>query len=155
MKPFKYIKKAKYIFKPNFKIIGKVRPVFEIKDLEKEIGVYSATPDFIKNNYGPIANMTLDKVPKWYYDEAFELGLYPNDFPAFSGWHCDASKRESYFGQPNPNQIKVSKHIICSVSSHEDDVNNAQFLNQELKTALKITEQNTIVGLVAVKLITN
>lgn len=132
-----------YKFIPNFKIIDCLdNKNYSIEDFEKEIGVYSATPDFIRNNCGKIANSILDRIPEWYYQEAKKLSLFPNcdvrihrlypsDIPAYPGWHCDGEFRETYFSQPDMNRIKVSKHITCTMSTHHEGVSNTQFLNQE------------------------
>ena len=131
---------TKYKFQPNIEVCGKCsQSTFSIEELSNEVGVYSATPEFIRNNCGPIANMILDNIPQSYYDEAKELGLYPNcdvrihrlypgDYPAYPGWHCDGEYRETYFSQPDLNKIKVSKHIICTVSNDEAGITRPEFL---------------------------
>jgi hypothetical protein len=132
------------MFKPNFYTVGGFQGVFPIAELEKEIGVYSATPEFIKKKCGGITNAILSQVPSWYYDEADRLKLYPNcdirihrlyptDYPAYPGWHCDGEFRETYFSQPDLNRIQVHKHLIATVSSHEDGVSNTEFLNQDFE----------------------
>lgn len=137
----RFSRSVHYSFKPNFKIIAKIKPIYDISDLEKEIGVYSASPDFIRKNCGAITNSILDAIPSWYYHEAKELGLYPNcdvrihrlypgDYPAYPGWHCDGEFRETYFSQPDLNKIPVSKHIFVCVSSHSDGVANPEFLDR-------------------------
>jgi hypothetical protein len=144
---------VKYQFNPNIKVINELSPTNPIESFEKEVGVYSATPEFIRDNCGAIANQILDLIPSYYYDEAKELGLYPNcdirihrlypsDYPAYPGWHCDGEYRETYFSQPDLNKIKVSKHIICTVSSHELGISNCRFLNEpfEFETEKKDEE---------------
>lgn len=134
-----------YNFRPKFEVLDALpQGHFDIADLEKEIGVYSATPKFIEDNCGPIANWILDMVPSWYYDEAKSLGLYPNadirihrlypsDYPAYPGWHCDGEFRETYFSQPDLDRIQVHKHLICTVSSHPEGVSNCQFLMDDFE----------------------
>lgn len=129
-----------YEFQPRVERVGALLSGQRtIAEMEREIGVYSATPDFVQHHCGPIANGILARVPYWYFDEAKALGLYPNidvrihrlypgDFPAYPGWHCDGEFRETYFSQPDLDRIKVSKHITCTVSSHEGGVSCAQFL---------------------------
>lgn len=140
-----------YEFKPNIKTIGYIKPCYSIEELAQEIGVYSATPQFIKKNCGKIANDILDIIPKTYYEEALNLGLYPNcdirihrlypgDYPGYPGWHCDGEYRETYFSQPDLNRIKVSKHIIVTVSSNEYGISNCQFLDESFSFQSK--EQN-------------
>lgn len=128
-----------YNFTPNFRVVNRVAPTASIAALEGERGVYSATADFVREHCGPIANGILDAVPGWYFDEAESLGLFPNidvrvhrlypgDFPAYPGWHCDGEYRETYFSQPDLDRIKVSRHVIATVSSHENGVSNCAFM---------------------------
>lgn len=128
-------------FNKNFETIGRHHPIYPIDDLEKEVGVYSATPEFVRKHCGSIANALLDIIPTWYFDEAKAKELYPNidvrihrlypgDFPAYPGWHCDGVYRETYFSQPSPKHTKVAKHIILSVSSCEEGVSSTQFLDE-------------------------
>lgn len=132
---------VKYTFIPQFSDIEDFQPTFPIADLEKEVGVYSATPEFVRQHCGDIAKLILSKVPDWYYDEAEALKLYPNcdirihrlypsDYPAYPGWHCDGEYRETYFSQPDLNHIKVHKHLTATASSHPDGVSTTEFLDQ-------------------------
>jgi hypothetical protein len=68
----------KYAFAPKFEVVKEIQPIYSIEDLEKETGVYSATPEFVRSNCGPIACQFLDAVPDWYYKKAKTLGLFPN-----------------------------------------------------------------------------
>jgi hypothetical protein len=131
-----------YSFAPNFREVAAVEPTASIADLEKERGVYSATPAFVRQHCGDIARACLAAVPDSYYAEAEALKLYPNcdvrihrlypgDFPAYPGWHCDGEYRETYFSQPDLDRIHVSKHITGCVSSHPVGVSCCQFLNEE------------------------
>lgn len=110
-----------------------------IAEMERERGVYSAKPDFVREHCGPIANAALDLVPAWYYDEARGLKLFPNvdvrihrlypgDYPAYPGWHCDGEFRETYFSQPDLDRIHVHKHLTMTVSTNELGVSCTQFL---------------------------
>lgn len=138
-----------YSFRPNFNIVAKIDPpTYAIADFDAEIGVFSATPEFVRAHAGPLANRILDHVPEWYYDRAKDLGLYPNvdvrihrlypgDFPAYPGWHCDGEYRETYFSQPDLDKIPVSGHLICTLSSHADGVSNTRFLKDEFTCAIK------------------
>lgn len=131
-----------YIFKPNYETISKVEGVRTIPFLEKEVGMYSATPEFVREFGGPISKELLGIVPEWYYEEGRKKGLmpnidirihrlYPGDYPAYPGWHCDGEFRETYFSQPDLDRVNVSKHIICTISSHDGGVSNPEFLNEE------------------------
>lgn len=128
-------------FADHSSIIATFSPTASIGDLEKEIGVYSATPTFVRRNCGEIARDILSHVPDAYYALCEELGLYPNcdvrihrlypgDYPAYPGWHCDGEYRETYFSQPDLDKIPVSYHLTATVSSHEDGVSNTQFLRE-------------------------
>jgi hypothetical protein len=127
----------KYTFKPNFSIVAEFPKVFSIAEIEKEVRVCSATPEFVKKKCGLIANMILSQVPDWYYEEADKLKLYPRcdvrihrlyptDYPARPEWHCDGEFREIRSSQPD----KIHKHLTATVSSHEGGVSSTEFLNQ-------------------------
>lgn len=132
-----------YHFKPNFSVMKEVSPgCVPIRDMEKESGVYSASPEFVKKNCGDIARMLLSHVPDWYYAKAEELKLYPNcdvrvhrlypsDYPAYPGWHCDGEFRETYFSQPDLDRIQVHYHITATISTNPDGVSNTQYLCDE------------------------
>lgn len=155
---------ATYLFKPQYSIVENFAGVAKISDLEKEVGVYSATPEFVKEHCGKIAISILDCVPDWYFDKARELGLYPNcdvrihrlypgDFPAYPGWHCDGEFRETYFSQPDLDKINVHHHLTATVSSHEDGVSNTQFLDEEFACDVEdVNSEHTLWGQVDVKL---
>lgn len=141
-----------YEFRPQFQVIGSVPGHAAIADLERERGVYSATPEFVEQHCGGIARRILAQIPSWYFDEAARLGLYPNcdvrihrlypgDFPAYPGWHCDGEYRETYFAQPDLARIQVHKHITCTVSSHADGVSNTQFLDEPFTVSLSPPDQ--------------
>ena len=128
-----------YHFINTSEIIATFPGVYPIDDLEKEIGVYSATPEFVRANCGAIANGILDQVPVSYYERCKELGLFPNcdvrihrlypsDYPAYPGWHCDGEYRETYFSQPDLDKIPVSYHLTTTASSHEAGISNTQYL---------------------------
>lgn len=150
--------KVAYNFEPNFSVLCELPGLFAIEELEQEVGVYSATPDFVRENCGPIANMVLSMVPQSYYDEASDLGLFPNvdvrihrlypgDFPAYPGWHCDGEYRETYFSQPDLNRIKVSKHLTWSGSSHPSGVSNTQFLDEQFQFSTeKVDSEHVLWG---------
>ena len=126
-------------FTPNFAVIAETAGTFSIADMERETGVYSANPEFVRANCGPIANRLLDLIPGAYYDKAERLKLWPNcdvrihrlypgDFPAYPGWHCDGEFRETYFAQPDLDRIGVSDHITATVSTGQ--VCSPQFLDE-------------------------
>jgi hypothetical protein len=132
---------ANYDFAPAFEILSSHQSHYPIADLERERGVYSATPTFVRAHCGDIACHLLASVPDAYYAEAERLHLFPNcdvrihrlypgDVPAYPGWHCDGEYRGTYFSQPDLDRIKVSKHITAHVSSCADGVSCTQFLNE-------------------------
>ena len=141
-----------YRFVPAFSVVGNVSPTATIGELAQEVSVYSATPDFIRKHCGPIAQRILGVVPDWYYDEAARLGLFPNadirihrlypgDFPAYPGWHCDGEYRETYFAQPDLDRIQVHNHLVCTVSTSPSGVSNTQFLAEPF--AFRLEDQPT------------
>lgn len=144
---------TRYRFVPAFQEVATVAPTASIAELEKERGVYSATPTFVRQHCGDIARACLAAVPDSYYTEAESLRLYPNcdvrihrlypgDFPAYPGWHCDGEFRETYFSQPDLNRIRVSKHITGSVSSHEGGVSCCQYLDEPFECEIDEPSQD-------------
>lgn len=132
-----------YLFTPNYQFIGNTDPIATVAELADEQGMYSASPEFLKRHGGPIANRIFDSVPQSWFDECYGRRLFPNidirihrlypgDYPAFPGWHCDNSYRETYFSQPDLDRTPVSNSIICTVSSHENGVSNTEFLDEVL-----------------------
>ena len=142
-------------FNNNYNCVGKVKGVYSfLEELDREIGIYSATPEFAYENSGPIVKSILDGIPKSYYQLAKENGLYPNidvrihrlypgNYPAYPGWHCDAHFRETYFGQPKEEYTTVSNHLICTVSSNEGGISNTVFARESLELEIK-PEENGI-----------
>lgn len=131
----------RYDFVPAFGVVDEAQGCRSIAEMEKERGVYSATPAFVREHCGDIARGLLALVPDWYYAEAERLKLWPNcdvrvhrlypgDFPAYPGWHCDGEFRETYFSQPDLDRIKVSRHITATVSTHAGGVSSPQFLDE-------------------------
>lgn len=135
-----------YHFRPCFKTQQVGAGVYSVSELADETGVYSATPAFVRQHCGPIANMFLAAVPDSYYTLADTLHLYPNcdvrihrlypsDYPAYPGWHCDGEFRETYFSQPDLDRIPVQQHIIATASTCLGGVSNTQFLNEPFEFA--------------------
>lgn len=149
---------TQYIFHPNFSVACRVPGHRSIAELEQERGVYSATPEFVRTHCGPIANELLDCIPQSYYTKCGLLGLhinidirihrlYPGDFPAYPGWHCDGEFRETYFSQPDLDRLKVSDHLCCTISSHSYGVSNTQFLAEPFHVEVEPPdEQHTLWG---------
>jgi hypothetical protein len=137
-------------FIPDFKVVSMVRGTASIGELAEEVAMFSATPKFMRENGGPIVAQLLDGVPDEWYAECDRLGLYPNgdvrihrlypgDFPAYPGWHCDGEYRETYFSQPDLNKVPLSRHVIATVSSVEGGVSNPQFLMDPVTLPVDMT----------------
>jgi hypothetical protein len=150
-----------YTFAPNYRIVDTICGIYSIPALADEIGCYSATPEFIRAYCGPIANSLLDAVPSDYFDDAKRLGLFPNadirihrlypgDYPAYPGWHCDGEFRETYFSQPDLDKIPVHRHLVGTVSTSSDGVSNTQFLAEPFTATLtRVPDQEiTLWGMV-------
>jgi hypothetical protein len=147
-----------YTFAPNYEVIREVQPFATIKDLEREVGVYSATPDFVRRHCGDIGKYLLSIVPETYYAKCEELKLlpnidirihrlYPGDLPAYPGWHCDGEFRETYFSQPDLERVKVSNHLACTISSSPLGISNTQYLDQPFSAMIKEpSRDNTLWG---------
>lgn len=148
----------RYSFKPNLKIVGAFYGKASVQDLSEEVGVYSASPEFVREHCGPIAKSMLDAVPQWYYEEARELGLYPNvdvrihrlypgNFPAYPGWHCDGEYRETYFAQPDMHKIKVHHHLTGTVSTEDVGISCTEFLIEPVECDIAGSDsENTFWG---------
>lgn len=153
-----------YRFRPNYEIVGQVPAVRRIAEIADEVGMYSATPDFVRRHGGAIGRGILERIPDWYYRETADKGLsvnidirihrlYPGDFPAYPGWHCDGEFRETYFSQPDLDRINVSRHLICTVSSHEGGVSNTEFLDEAFEIGVdRPTPDHTLWGQVHTRL---
>lgn len=132
-----------YNFNANHSVVASTKGCATIEELEKEQGMYSATPEFCYEHGGPITRNLLELVPQSYLDETEERGLfanidvrvhrlYPGNYPAYPGWHCDAQFRETFFGQPRTERTEVSDHLIATVSTHESGVSLTEFVDDEL-----------------------
>lgn len=135
------------VFTPDFRRVGSVPGVADIKELSQETSVYAASPEFVRKNCGPIAIGILDAVPTEYIQRCHDLGMRPNidvrihrlnigELPAVPGWHCDGAFRETYFSQPDIDRVPTRDHIIATVSSSKDGVSNTQFIDQPINVSL-------------------
>lgn len=127
------------LLEPDFASVGNVAPNATIADLAEETGVYSASPDFVREHCGPIARGILAEVPNSFFERCDELGFYPNidvrvhrlypgDFPAVPGWHCDGEYRKDYHSQPDLRRGMDHGHIVCSVSTDPGGVSNTELV---------------------------
>lgn len=144
----------KYKFEPKIDILGQVKPTWDIDTLTNEIGVYAASPKKVRDVCGPIANTILDTVPDWWYRKCAELNMLPNidvrvhrlnvgEYPAVPGWHCDGALRETYFGQPDLNRVKIRDTILCVVSSKESGVSNPEIITEPTTVEIKKPESSS------------
>lgn len=134
---------AQHIFAPDYHGIANLRPTATIAELAGERGMYSATQAFMRAHGGPLVQTVLDAVPASWLELCASLHLYPvgdvrihrlypGDVPAYPGWHCDGEYRETYFSQPDLDKIPISRHLICTISSHADGVSLTEFLDEEV-----------------------
>jgi hypothetical protein len=130
-----------FTFLPDFGPVGSFRGLATVAELAEETGVYSASPDFVRANCGPLAVSILDAVPADYYDRAASLGLYPNidvrihrlypgDFPAVPGWHADGEFRADYHSQPELDKIPEHSHLTGTISTDENGVSLTQLVTE-------------------------
>ncbi len=129
------------IFKPESKIIGRLKPDASIEEIDAETSVYAASPEFVRKHCGPIANRILDAVPASYFELCASLGMLPNidvrvhrlnigEFPAVPGWHCDGAYRETYFATPDVDRVHVRDTVLCSVSTDAGGVSNFDIITE-------------------------
>lgn len=133
-----------YIFTPDFKVIGSYTPTATIEEIAQEVGMYSASPAFVRDHGGRLTNEILDQVPQDWFEEAKELGLYPNidvrvhrlytgDFPAVPGWHCDGEFRKDYQSQPELSKIPTHRHIVGTLSTSTTGVSLTEFVTDSIE----------------------
>ena len=139
------------LFIPEIKVIGDVAPTRTVGELADETSVYAASPDFVRQNCGPIANGILDAVDQSYFDLCKKLGMLPNidirvhrlnigEYPAIPGWHCDGVKRETYHGQPDMDKIRIRDTVLCTVSM--GSICNPEVATEQLEIAIPQIEDD-------------
>lgn len=137
-------------FEPELDVVGQFPATATIAELADEVGVYSASPRFVRDTCGPLANKILDAVPATFYDEATALGLlpsidvrihrlYPGDFPAYPGWHCDGEYRENYQSQPDLTKVAEHHHLVGTISTEEAGVSLTEFITSPFTAHLTET----------------
>lgn len=136
-----------YHFEPSLQQVGSFAPTATIEQIAEEVGIYSASPNFIRDNGGPLTNAILDQIPSDWFAEAEDLGLYPNidvrvhrlykdDFPAVPGWHCDGEYRKTYHSQPELDKIVMHRHIVGTVSTSPTGVSLTEFVTDPLSVEI-------------------
>lgn len=138
----------RYRFIPEIEQVEEFTPIASISDLAEEVGMYSASPDFVREHGGKLTQSMMDKIPSDFYDECESLGLFPNidvrvhrlypgDFPAVPGWHTDGEFRKDYHSQPDLNKFTEHSHIIGSISTDDDGVSLTDVVNEEFEAEIE------------------
>ena len=144
---------AIYQFEPSLKQVGSFTPTATIEQIAEEVGIYSASPNFIRDHGGILTNSILDQIPADWFEEAKDLGLYPNidvrvhrlykdDFPAVPGWHCDGEYRKTYHSQPELDKVPMHRHIVGTISTSPTGVSLTEFVTDELE--IEVDENNGV-----------
>lgn len=142
-----------YHFEPSLQQVGSFTPTATIEQIAEETGMFSASPNFVRDNGGTLTNQMLDQIPADWFEEAKELGLYPNidvrvhrlykdDFPAVPGWHCDGEYRRTYHSQPELDKVPIHRHIVGTVSTGATGVSLTEFVTDEV--SVDIDESNGV-----------
>lgn len=119
-----------------------------VSDIAQEIGMFSCTPEFVRRHGGPIALEFLSLIPESWVEESISLGLYPNidvrvhrlypsDYPAVPGWHCDGEYRKDWHAQPYINHVPPHSHLIGTVSTDESGVSLTEVFTSPLTIEIK------------------
>ena len=133
-------------FNRMFMPVATIPSTYPIGELDKEIGIYSATPERVYKDGGPVARSFIEQIPAKFFTKAKELGLHiicdirlhrlnVGEFPSVPGWHCDGDVRKSYAAQPELERPQ-GDHIICCVSSHPEGVSNFEFVTEDVTCEL-------------------
>lgn len=136
-----------YTFNPEIEKVGEFSPVASIGDIAEEVGMYSASPEFVKKHGGKLTQMMLDQVPVEFYKECESLGLYPNidvrvhrlypgDFPAVPGWHTDGEFRKDYHSQPDLDKFTEHSHIVGSISTDDNGVSMTELVAEDFEARI-------------------
>lgn len=136
-----------HTFKPNFTILSNTQKQYSVDELTNEVGVYAASPEKVKEVCGPVANKILNSVPETWFQRCKDLHMYPNidvrihrlnkgEYPAVPGWHCDGALRETYFGQPDLERIKIRDTILCIVSTGDKGISNPEVAMDEISISI-------------------
>jgi hypothetical protein len=134
-------------FRPQYRTIARVPATHSLAELEQEVGVYAAGPDFARARSGPIVRGVLDAVPASFFADAAARGLhaivdtrihrlYPGQFPAVPGWHCDGSYRTDFHAQPDLDRTLDTPSVLCCLSSDPAGVSNTEFIDEDIEVAI-------------------
>lgn len=137
-----------YTFNPEIEKIGEFPSVASIGEIAEEVGMYSASPEFVKENGGKLTQLMMNQVPESFYEECKLLGLYPNidvrvhrlypgDFPAVPGWHTDGEFRKNYYSQPDLDKFTQHSHIVGSISTDDNGVSMTELVNEDFEAHIE------------------
>lgn len=145
-----------YTFVPEIDVVGKFQPTATVAELAEEVGMYSASPEFVRTHGGPLTLQMLDAVPQAFYDECDELELFPNidvrvhrlypgDFPAVPGWHSDGEYRADYHAQPDLTKFREHKHLVGTISTDPAGVSMTEVVTSKFQAeVVDPTADNTL-----------
>lgn len=137
-----------FTFAPQIEVLARRAPTATVAELADETGVYSASPDFVREHCGPVAISLLDLVPDDYYAEAADLGLlpnvdvrvhrlYPGDIPAVPGWHADGEFRAGWHDQPDLDRVPTHRHLTATVSTEPGGVSSTEFVTEPFDATVR------------------
>lgn len=134
-------------FEPRIEPVGHVNGAATIEALSNETSVYAASPAFVRQHCGPIANTILDAVDDAWFARCEHHDMLPNidvrvhrlnigEYPAVPGWHCDGVLRETFHGQPDINRIRIRDTIIATVASDPNGVSTTEWVDEPVTLTL-------------------
>ena len=137
--------KKMYCFVPNFSKIGEFNGHCTIEEIADEPSFFSSSFEFVEKYAGPLTRRILDamesSVDEFWSNKADNehlvidtrvQRLMPGMYPSIPGWHCDNVKRESYYDQPDLDQMQFKpSHVLGLVSTHEECVSTPEFVVSE------------------------
>lgn len=135
------------LFIPEILTVGGFQGMATVGELAEEVGVYSASPDFVMKRCGPIARNILAQVPDEFFGECSRKGLYPNidvrihrlypgDYPAVPGWHTDGEFRGDYHAQPELDRVVDHHHLVGTVSTGVDGVSLTEAVTEPFRAVI-------------------
>lgn len=140
-----------HTFSSEIETIDSFTGVASIDQIANEVGMFSASPAFVLEHGGPLTRNIVSRIPSDWLQECSDLGFYPNidvrvhrlypgDFPAVPGWHCDGEFRADYHAQPDLTKLSQHSHLIASVSTHPQGVSLTELVSEDL--SIDVTDSN-------------
>jgi hypothetical protein len=135
------------VFHPD-RFVGKIEGATA---LLAEPSLYSCSPVAMENYGGPLIRSALAQIRERYEHpirRATNEGLsaicdvrvhrlFPGQYPAIPGWHCDAVPRGAYSGQPNFSLVHpFAFHVCLLLSSELKGVSNTEYVSQPMSPQL-------------------